>query len=352
MKIFLIFILLLSGVFFSFSQIPSGYYDSASGLNGLSLKIALHNIIKNHIIISYDNLHDYYIYTDKKPNGKVWDIYSDNPGGTPPYEYNFIAADQCGNYSGEGDCYNKEHTWPKSWFGGEISPMYSDLFIVYPTDGYVNGIRSNNPYGEVNSPSWTSMNGSKSGNCSFSGYSQGAFEPIDEYKGDLARTFFYISVRYYGEDGSWPGSAQTNGAELSAWALNMMYQWHSNDPVSPKETDRNNAVYQIQNNRNPFIDHPEWIDSVWHPLHIPLVLSNINDIRIFPNPSDNYINVNCNDEIYRIEIYNSLGIIVCSFDNIESSSHIIDISKNPSGYYYIYIFSEKNRYIKKITIIR
>ncbi len=110
-----------------FSQIPNGYYDNAEGKYGQELRVALYNIIKTNVTsISYSELWDAYPRTDKKSNGKVWDIYSDIPNGTPPYEFTFI-TDQCGNYSGEGDCYNREHTVPASWFN-DASPMYSDLF--------------------------------------------------------------------------------------------------------------------------------------------------------------------------------------------------------------------------------
>lgn len=346
----LIFLLILS--YYSISQIPAGYYDSAAGLNGISLKNALHDIIKNHTVIPYDDLHDYYDNTDQKPNGKVWDIYSDIPGGTPPYEYDFIAADQCGSYSTEGDCYNREHTWPKSWFGGEISPMNSDLFIVYPTDGYVNGIRANDPYGEINSPSWTSLNGSKSGNCSYPGYSQGAFEPIDEYKGDLARTFFYISVRYYGEDGSWPGSAQADGAELLPWALNMMYQWHINDTVSQKEIDRNNAVHDYQYNRNPFIDHPEWVDSVWFPLSINENQDNSQKLNVYPNPVINSLNITCDQEIVFIEIADVTGKLIFSDKDCQTRNYTINTSYFENGYYLLRISTKNHTTCRQIIITK
>lgn len=204
--------------------------------------------------------------TDQKPNGKVWDMYSDIPGGTPPYEYNF-GFDQCGNYSGEGDCFNKEHSWPSSWSNDEY-PMKSDLFHIYPTDGYVNGMRSNLPFGEVGSANWTSLNGSKRGYSSYSGYSEIVFEPIDEYKGDFARTYFYMCTRYYNEDSGWIENDMVNGAELKSWALEMLFEWHFADPVSEKEIERNDAVYEIQNNRNPFIDHPEFAYWIWRGIFL------------------------------------------------------------------------------------
>ena len=244
-----------------FAQVPDNYYDSANGLDGETLRSALHDIIDNHDSKSYSSLWTHFQSTDQKSNGKVWDMYSDIPGGTPPYEYTFI-TNQCGNYGGEGDCYNREHSWPKSWFN-EAAPMNTDLFHLYPTDGYTNGMRSNLPFGEVSSASWTSQNGSKKGTMDAYGFSGTVFEPIDAYKGDFARTYFYMSTRYYNEDGSWDNNEMVNGADLKSWAVDMLLDWHEADSVSQKEIDRNDAVYDIQNNRNPYIDHPEWVACVW-----------------------------------------------------------------------------------------
>jgi hypothetical protein len=100
---------------FCFAQIPVGYYNTAQGLTGNTLKIALHNIIDNHTQVSYNGLWTAYQKTDRKTNGKVWDMYSDIPSGTAPYNFTFV-TDECGNYAVEGDCYNREHSWPQSWF--------------------------------------------------------------------------------------------------------------------------------------------------------------------------------------------------------------------------------------------
>lgn len=250
---------------------PANYYSTAEGKTGYDLKTALHNIIKNHNVQSYGSLWTHFQSTDKKPNGKVWDMYSDVPGGTPAYEYSFGGSNQCGgSYSNEGDCYNREHSFPKSWFN-LASPMYSDLFHLYPTDGYVNGMRWNHPFGEVANPEKVSTNGSKLGPCSYPGYSGTVFEPIDEYKGDFARTYFYMATRYQDVIASWEhysseGDAVLDGSSdkvFEDWVLNLLYSWHVQDPVSQKEIDRNNAVYAIQGNRNPYIDHPEWVSAVW-----------------------------------------------------------------------------------------
>lgn len=249
---------------FSFSQIPGGYYSSADGKAGEELKSALYNIIKNHTVISYSGLWTAFQTTDDKPNGKVWDMYSDIPNSTPPYEYTFI-TNQCGNYSSEGDCYNREHSFPKSWFNDD-SPMYSDLFHLYPTDGYVNNKRGNYPFGNVNSPSWTALNGSKVGPSSTSGYTGVVFEPIDAYKGDFARSYFYMVTRYENLVAGW-SSDMLNGSSFpafSSWAITLLLDWNKLDPVSQKEIDRNNEVYEnYQHNRNPFIDHPEYAEMIW-----------------------------------------------------------------------------------------
>ena len=247
---------------FLIADIPPGYYDDAEGLDGEPLRLALHNIIDDHIPQSYSSLYGNFQSTDAKSDGTVWDMYSDIPGGTPPYIYNFTSADQCGNYGGEGDCFNREHSWPKSWFN-EGMPMNTDLFHIYPTDGYVNGMRSNHPYGEVASTTWTSQNGSQRGNMNSYNHNGIVFEPIDEYKGDFARTYFYMSTRYYTEDSGWDDNDMVNGANLKVWAVDMLMDWHLQDSVSQKELDRNDAVYAIQENRNPFIDHPEWVSCVW-----------------------------------------------------------------------------------------
>ena len=260
------------------ADIPDGYYDSAIGLGGNSLKIALHNIIDNHNEQSYNSLHYHFETTDQKFDNTVWDMYSDVPNGNPAYVYHFVDSDHCGNYSGEGDCYNREHSWPKSWFNN-ANPMNSDLFHIYPTDGSVNSHRGSLPYGDVNIANWTSTNGSKRGDCANNGYNNVVFEPIDEYKGDLARTYFYMSTRYYNEDSSWDNTDMTNGAELKDWALNVLINWHQIDPVSNKEINRNDNVYSLQNNRNPFIDHPDWVECVWSDFCDLAVNSNFKKIN-------------------------------------------------------------------------
>ena len=246
------------------AQIPNGYYNNANGKTGDELKIALHDIIQGHTTISYQQIWNAFWSTDNKGDNVVWDMYSDGAN----YTYSYVEGnDQCGEYGQEGDCYNREHSWPQSWFSGDDSAIPSrDLHHVFPTDGFVNSQRSNHPFGEVGVTSWTSQNGSKLGTCKASlGYDGTVFEPIDEYKGDFARALMYVSVRYYSEDSDWGTSGMTNKSEIQPWAMTMLLRWSDNDPVSQKEIDRNNAVYGIQNNRNPFVDHPEYARMIWDP---------------------------------------------------------------------------------------
>lgn len=146
-----------------------------------------------HTNVGYKGLWDVYGSSDIDENGKIWDMYS-----TKRWTFR---KEQCGSgYTKVGDCYNREHSLPKSWFN-DASPMYSDAFHIYPTDGKVNGQRSNHPYGEcANGSSVAAANGvkplGKLGASTFPGYSGTVFEPVDEYKGDFARSYFYMAAAY------------------------------------------------------------------------------------------------------------------------------------------------------------
>jgi len=265
--------LLVLSTTLAFAQGPNDsgeYYKPADGKKGKELKTALCGVIYDRneggdLNTAYKALWTHFKKTDAKPNGKVWDMYSNKR------EMEF-GTDQAGNYSKEGDVYNREHSMPNSWFGGKVMPMYTDLHHLYPTDGYVNNKRANYPFGETANPSWKSANDfSKLGKCTYPGYDGVVFEPNDEYKGDFARTYFYMVTCYEEQLPTW----YTNNAEsrptldgnkypgLSDWQLEMLMKWSKNDPVSEKEINRNNAVWDIQNNRNPFIDYPGLEEYIW-----------------------------------------------------------------------------------------
>ncbi len=246
--------------------ISGGYYNGIdSCATGTTLKSALHNLIDGHADKGYDGLYETYKTSDTdhyyENDGTILDMYSEKSSGADSYNFTHGNA-QCGSYSSEGNCYNREHIIPQSFFNENL-PAKSDAHFIPPTDGFVNNKRSNYPFCEVDSPTWTSTNGSRLGPCATSGGdSQTSFEPIDEFKGDIARMVFYFSVRYYTEDTGWDDTTWTTGAALDSWFEALMRTWHENDPVSPRERDRNDAIYARQNNRNPFIDHPEWVNQI------------------------------------------------------------------------------------------
>ncbi len=245
----------------SWAAAPSGYYTTCEGYHGKDLLKALHNVIGDHSTVSYSGLWNLYKESDIDSNGKIWDMYSTKrwkPG-----------SEQCGSYSAVGDCYNREHSFPKSWFN-DASPMVSDAFHIYPTDGKVNNQRSNYPYGECASGTTLSSSGGvkalgKLGKSTFPGYSGTVFEPDDEYKGDFARSYFYMATCYNDRISSWNSDmlAHNSYPVFSTWAIDLLLKWHRQDPVSEKEKKRNDVVYNHQHNRNPYIDYPELAEHIW-----------------------------------------------------------------------------------------
>jgi endonuclease I len=278
MKNFVISAILMLVCSTSFAQGPNDsgtYYQAADGKKGAELKTALCGIItENHKSLSYDDLWGYFEITDLRTDGKIWDVYSDITN------YDVVYKGQS-SYPNEGSGYNKEHSFPNSWFGGvKNSIMYSDLFHLYPTDAYINNMRSNYAFGETQGSKKSQTGFSKLGSCTYPGYTGTVFEPNDIYKGDFARTYFYMVTRYENEIPEWynnykskEGVSQTLDGNkypgLSTWQLNMLMEWSKNDPVDNpvvKETPRNKAVYGIQKNRNPFIDYPGLERFIWGDL--------------------------------------------------------------------------------------
>lgn len=239
---------------------PDGYYSSCEGKSGKALLQQLQAVVGQHTTVSYKSLPELYRTTDVRPNGTVWDMYSTK-------EFSF--SNTCGNYKSVGDCWNREHSFPKSWFNDK-TPMYSDAYHVYPTDGKVNGQRSNLPYGECAGGTYEAGSGSvralgRKGTSTFPGYTGTVFEPDDQYKGDFARSYFYMAAAYNSQIGSWSSPMLAGNAypAFSQWAIDLLLKWHRQDPVSQKELDRNEAVAEAQHNRNPFIDHPDLAEHIW-----------------------------------------------------------------------------------------
>lgn len=240
------------------------YYASAENKTGNTLVTTLQGVIDGHTVISYSGLEPYYQTTDWI-NGQIYDMYS---------TCTFTMADANKSQKRVCDTWNKEHSIPQSWFN-EASPMKSDLFHVYPTDARVNNFRSNYPYGETSSTAYIDGDSHSLGHLgtsNFTGYTGTVYEPDDEYKGDFARTYMYMVVRYADKNFTQSAngavmfnynSSATPHASLTNYSVNLLMKWHREDPVSQKEIDRNNAVYGIQHNRNPFIDYPYLAEYIW-----------------------------------------------------------------------------------------
>ncbi len=244
---------------------PSNYYVDALNKSDQALLTALYNIITSHTNIGYDNLWNAYADTDTDPNGYYIDMYS-------TYD-KYTYSNKCGNYSAIGDCINREHSVPKSWWGGSKQAQYSDIFNIVPTDGYVNNQRSNYPYGVCEGGTRLTNDiyvaKGRKGSSTHEGYSGIVFEPDDEYKGDFARAYFYMATCYNDVIGTWTKSggnvffAGNSYPVFTNYAIGLLLEWHRLDPVSEKETTRNCYAHSWQGNRNPFIDHPELAEHIW-----------------------------------------------------------------------------------------
>ena len=250
------------------AQGPNGsgvYYRNANGKSGAALKTAMYNIIKSPKVTSYSGLKEAYKKTDVRPDGYLRDWYSNATKYTPGSSFSSSGS--------EGQGYNREHTIPQSWFG-EAAPMKSDVVHVVPTDCAINNMRSDFPFGEVDSSKKTKYKESKNGYSKFGysktpGYTDLVFEPNDEIKGDLARIYFYMATCYEDQIAKWTkasGGTVIQGDSYQPyvqWTFDMLVRWSKLDPVDDVEKARNDAVYGVQKNRNPFVDYPGLEDYVW-----------------------------------------------------------------------------------------
>jgi endonuclease I len=247
-------ILLFLCIFLS-AQIPANYYSKAIGKQSAELKTALHEIINPHTFLEYYSSATSFKSTDWHPNGYYWDMYSNNKRTT---------------WSG----LNREHSMPKSWFGiasgnENTAPIATDLYNLYPSDPTVNEAKSNYALGIANTSIFLTNSLCKVGKCTYPGYSGTVFEPANEYKGDFARGYMYMVTCYENYSNTWQSTGTSSMLQrntypvFNTYAVNLLMEWHRADPVSSKETNRNNAVYKLQNNRNPFIDHPLLAEYLW-----------------------------------------------------------------------------------------
>lgn len=251
-----------------------GYYANCQGLQDSVLKSALHDTICTGERIHYGThgytwpdkqyftgTWNYFPQTDMRADGTIWDMYS-NSVRYYPYE------------EGESACSIQiEHCMPKSWWGSEAANKraYQDLFNLNPADARANGKKSNYPPGIVTHADNFDNGSFRMDSKSKSQYGWACFEPADEYKGDFARTYFYMATAY--EDVAWvsgttpfnAANAMTNDSylEFQPWLMDLLVAWHRADPVSPKEILRASLITSVQGNHNPYIDYPELVEYIW-----------------------------------------------------------------------------------------
>ena len=376
MKNYYSYLLLLLSVIAT-AQAPANYYNNATG-TGYTLKTQLKTIITNgHIDKSYAGLWTIYTNSAFRDNyyendGSLLDLYSENPTGIDPYNYT-STSNQCGSYNSEGDCYNREHLVPQSYFDSfATNPMKNDPFHVFPSDGKVNGERNNLGFGIVGTANYTSQNGSKRGTMAsspYSTYTGTVFEPIDAFKGDVARAYFYFATRYESSMGSFYNAASSTTCQAKAMFdgstnkvfsddfILILIKWHLEDPVSNYEIAKNNAIYAYQGNRNPYIDNPSYVCMIW-----PSQCATVNSLntsnfeafanaRVYPNPTNNHrINIDYNQTMDEIQLININGQIVQQIKNPTPQNTTYTLDNIPTGFYFLRLTHNNQSIVKKIIV--
>ena len=265
---------LLTAVSLSAAEIPAGYYDAIEGTQDSVLKSTLSQIVRGGERYEY-GINTYHSsnnppewmagdlkaygtwqalpFTDHKPGGVVWDMYSNCVRYYP-------------NKLGDSGCsLNIEHCLPKSWWGGTVNEAYKDLYNLNPSDQRANSQKSNYPPGHVKKGDKFDNGSFKMAKANTSGYGYICWEPAEEYRGDFARTYFYMATAY--EYLTWTAYPQyisnTSYLMFSDSIQQVLLDWHRADPVSDKERCRMDNISDIQGNRNPFIDYPELVEYIW-----------------------------------------------------------------------------------------
>ena len=342
------------------TNIPQGYYDQANNLSSDELKEALHQIISNHVIFPYTS-----------NSTDTWDIIQESDQD-PNENNNMILVytgrsqekgyrDGSGNYSqyenGNGtqsNSWNREHIWPKSHgFPDDDDNAYTDVHNLKPCDRSVNSSRGTKDF---------DFGGNQHSEASDCLTDSDSWEPPDYVKGDIARILFYMVVRYD------PGIDHENNTfdlELVDYTtpnntepifgkLSSLLDWHLSDPVDDFEINRNEIIFGFQENRNPFIDHPNLVNYLWGD-NVGLVWNEnltvpeteIVKTTIYPNPSSGIINFSFDMQDEIIEIFNLNGQNI--FNKIVDSSNSVEIDL-PSGIYFLRSNTKSGIFNSKIII--
>lgn len=341
-------------------NIPSTYYQEANGLSSEELKEALYQIISNHLVFPYTSS-----ATD------TWDIIQQSD--QDPTEHNNMILvytgrsqdkgyrDGSGNYSqyenGNGtqsNSWNREHVWPKSHgFPDEDDNAYTDVHNLKPCDRSVNSSRGTKDF---------DFGGNQHNEASDCNTDSDSWEPPDYVKGDIARILFYMVIRY---DPGFDHNNNTFDLELVDYTtpnnndpilgkLSSLIQWHNDDPVDDFETNRNEIIFGFQENRNPFIDHPNLVNYLWGDNYGVVWNENlgnsdyeINDMKIFPNPSSGIINFGIDMTEEKIEIFTIMGEKV--LDYLVNDSNRLELNLQ-SGIYILRSFTKSGLLNSKIII--
>jgi endonuclease I len=318
-----------------FAQIPNGYYNGTEGLSGDQLKQALHNIIDNHHEYSYSNLRDFILReTDEDPNNSnnVILLYTGR-------------SQAKSTFGGGANDWNREHVWAKSHGNfGTSAPAGTDAHHIRPTDASVNSSRGNLDFDEGGTP-LPEAPGCKRDSDSF--------EPRDEVKGDVARMIFYMATRY--EGGGEPDlevvDRVNNSPRPEHGKLQKLIDWNQMDPPSEFEKNRNEVVYSYQENRNPFIDHPEFVDYIWGDPNY-LADNEVITFNFYPNPATTLVNLE-----YAVDIELNYSIISVDGRNIakgstNSGNNTVDISDLNSGLYLFVLKNSNNITVKQYKLLK
>ncbi len=326
-----------------FAQIPEDYYNSAQNLSGESLKAALHEIIKNHTEFPYTSagtdVWDILKETDRDPVNQlsVLLLYSGRSVNAAQ-EYN------------NGNGWTREQVWAISHGDfGTGKGAGTDVHHIRPVDLSVNSARNNKDF------DWGGnryIDGDGETDC----YSDAdSWEPRDAVKGDVARMLFYMAVRYEGENNE-PDLELVDDVNSDALnepgkgyhgRLSSLLEWHKIDPVDSFEIRRNEVIYSYQNNRNPFIDHPVFVDKIW-------TITGIDEIearpfRIFPNPASSCIYIEWfSNKPAQGMLFSADGNIIMDFTVSGTTRLLIPIKA--SGIYFVKIKAQNSIYMEKVII--
>ena len=323
-----------------FAQIPAGYYDGTSGLYGDNLKSTLHSIIEGHTEYDYDYVDELLKNTDEDPtnSANVILLYTGR-------------SQSKSSFGGGVNDWNREHVWAKSHGDfGTSKPCGSDLHHMKPTDASVNSSRGSLDFD--NGGSYHSeATECKSDNDSW--------EPRDDVKGDIARMMFYMCVRYEGTGGEldlelvdYTGT----GTAPNFGKLSTLLQWHADDPVDQFEIDRNDAIYGYQNNRNPFIDHPEFVSEIWEHNSIDEQMTKKITVSVYPNPAKDvlYINApNFIDKKMTITFINAIGQPVKTVKDVTvARKNTIRLHDLQRGAYFVKFVCGDYSWVERLVVDR